>query len=542
MATDAQRGLRQQREPELAGLATFTLDARGLVTGWPASATRLFGLLGRVAVGQHLCEVLLTGPGQDELADRALAEVRAGRVWATTVAGGRLGDGRFAIRCEPLPGPGGAMMTVWKVWPPPRSGWLAEAASRIGRTLDLDQTASEILDIAVPAFADAAALYVAEHLLAAGETAISRPGQGTAARRLAGRLAHHDLAAADRLMPAGEVVIFDPGTPGAQAMTTGEAVLSGQLDGQAAERIARRPGGAEAAARFTSFLAMPLAARGMVIGCLQFGRTTASPPFSPGEFPHAGELASRAAVCLDNARLYHREHRIALALQHGLLPAQPAAPPGLEVARHYQPVGDSIVGGDWHDIIPLSAGRAAALIVGDAMGHGPEAAAAMVQLRTAAYTLASLDLPPAQVLARLDEMMRAITTAPFATCIAAVIDLPGSSCVISQAGHLPPVLAVPGRPARLLDLPPGLPLGLGAGTFAETRISLPPGATLAVYTDGLVETRARPLDDGLAQLRDALPAALAPPHASLHAACHAITQRLCQHAEDDITLVLTRIR
>jgi serine phosphatase RsbU (regulator of sigma subunit) len=200
------------------------------------------------------------------------------------------------------------------------------------------------------------------------------------------------------------------------------------------------------------------------------------------------------------------------------------------------------VGGDWHDIVPLPGGRAA-LIVGDAMGHGPEAAAVMVQLRTAAHTLADLDLPAGEVLSRLDKMAAGLASAPFAaTCIYTIIDPSASSCEFVQAGHHPPLLVLADGTTQVLDLPPGLPLGLGTGSFVATRISLPPGATLALYTDGLVESRTRPLDHGMAALRDALGSALGRPRASLGSTCATVSQALRQHGEDDITLVLTRIR
>lgn len=214
---------------------------------------------------------------------------------------------------------------------------------------------------------------------------------------------------------------------------------------------------------------------------------------------------------------------------------------GTEVARCYLPVSASVAGGDWHDIVPLSGGRAA-LIVGDAMGHGPEAVAAMAQLRAAAHVLAGLELAPEEVLRRLDQLAAGFAMPRFATCIYSVIDPAGGSCLIAQAGHLPPVLAVPGGTARVLDLPPGLPLGIEAESFEATRISLPPGATLALYTDGLVESRARPLDDGLAALRDALSSALAEPGATLEGACETVTRAVGQHSEDDVTLVLARAR
>jgi serine phosphatase RsbU (regulator of sigma subunit) len=171
----------------------------------------------------------------------------------------------------------------------------------------------------------------------------------------------------------------------------------------------------------------------------------------------------------------------------------------------------------------------------------------MVQLRTAAHTLADLDLPPGEILHRLDKMAAGLAAAPFAaTCIYTIIDPSGSCCEIAQAGHHPPVLVLRDGATRVLNLPPGLPLGLGAEAgadgFKTTRVSLPPGATLALYTDGLVESRTRPLEHGMTALRDALGSALTRPRATLGSTCATVTQTLRQHGEDDITLVLARIR
>jgi hypothetical protein len=498
------------------------------------TATALFGPQARAAIGQDVCDVLMTGPGQRELVGHALAEVAAGRVWTATVAGGSLGEGRFAFRWEPMAGSDGAVLVVvQRAWPQRAPSWLSEATARIGTSLDLAETASEVVDAAVPWFADAVGIYVIERLLAADEVASPRAGLGAAVRRLAARLSGPVEAATGAALPAGEVVVLDADSLRSQAMATGKPVLSS--------------GGAKIVVGCTSFLTMPLIARGAVVGCAVFGRTAASPAFNPGDVALADVLASHAAVGIDNARLYDRERRAALALQRGLLPGQPDIPAGIAVAHSYLPVGDHVVGGDWHDIVPLPDGRAA-LIVGDAMGHGPEAAAVMVQLRTAAHTLAELGLPPGQVLRKLDAMaagmdtagMDAGTAAPFATCVYAVIDPSGGASGIVQAGHLPPVLVLPDGETEVLDLPPGLPLGLGTGSFEATQFSLIPGATLALYTDGLVESRSRPIDDGLAALRDALSSALTGPGSTLDDACRTVTQLLCEHGEDDITLMLAR--
>ena len=539
MPRDGGLGLPRRREPDLAGLATFTLDPSGRVTSRSVTATRLYGHPTAAVAGRDVCDVLMTGPGQRELVSLALAEVAAGRVWTATVAGGRLGEGRFAIRWEPLGGlGGGAVVIVQRAWPQPAPSWLSEAAARIGSSLDLAQTAAEVAEAAVPGFADLTIIYAAERLLAADE--LAPPPAGAAVRRLAARRVGQPPDVADKLMRTGEVLVLGPGTPGSQAMTAGGPVLFDHLDGETARRIGRY-GSGKATTDFTSYMAMPLIARNVVVGCAIFGRTPASPAFNPGDVALAGELASRAAVCIDNARLYDQERRTAAALQQGLLPGQPHVPDGLEVAHRYLPVGASVIGGDCHDIVPLSGGRAA-LIVGDAMGHGPEAAAVMVQLRTAAHTLADLDLPPEQVLRRLDKMASEIAAAPFATCIYAVIDPLGASCEIVQAGHLPPALVPPGGEATMLDLPPGLPLGLGAECFQATRLNLTPGTTLALYTDGLVESRTRTIDAGLAALCHELGRVLAEPGTTLGEASDAVTQELRRHREDDITLVLARIR
>jgi GAF domain-containing protein len=538
---ESQLGMPAGHELDLGGLATFTLDPAGQVTSWSVTAARLFGHPATVTQGRHVCDVLLTGPGHRELVRDALAETAAGRLWAASVVGGQLGEGRFAIRWEPLAGlGGGAVVIAQRVVPQHRPSWLSDAAARIGTTLDLTQTAREIADVAVPRFADAAAIFGSERLLAADEFVSLQAEHGAVVvRRLAARLDGRSAAVTDSLLRPGEVFVFGPDSPSCQAMAAGAAVLYDQMDSADADRIGSRPGGPEITTSYASFLAVPLVARGMIVGCATFARAPGRPAFHQGDIALAGELASRAAVCIDNARLYRRERRTALALQRGLLPGQPDVPPGIEIAHCYLAVGASVVGGDWHDVVALPGGRAA-LIVGDAMGHGPEAAAVMVQLRTAAHTLAGLDLPPAQILHRLDQMATGMA-APFATCIYTVIDPAGSTCVAAQAGHLPPVIVLPDGSTQVLDLPPGLPLGLGTGSFEATPTSLPRGATVALYTDGLVESRRRTFDDGLAALREALSVVLARPGA-LEDACDAVTQRLRQHGEDDITLVLARIR
>ena len=532
--------------PGLAALATFTLDPAGRLASWSRSAERLFSRPAADVLGQPVCDVLFTGPEHRDLIGRALAEVAAGQVWTGRIAGEEPGAA-LLLRCEPLPGPAPGVLVIAQLSAAHLSAvslsaapLLAQAAARIGSTLDVTRTADEAVAVAVPAFADGAVIYLAERLLA-DEFGASLTGPTAVARRVAVRLAGRPDYGPGGPLPVGEVLAFGPGTPQGQIMAGATVLLFDQLDGETAERVGRHPAGLEIAASFTSYLAVPLLARGALLGCVTFGRAAGRPPFGPADAELASGLADRAASCLDNARRYGQERRTALALQRGLMPGRPRVPPGLEVAHWYRPVGANMVGGDWYDIVPVSGGRAV-LIVGDVMGHGPEAAAVMVQLRTAAHTLADLELPPAAVLRRLDRLAAGLPGAPFATCVYAVLDPAESCCLIAEAGHLPPLLTRGDGRTDVLDLPPGLPLGLGGEAFQPTQLSLPPGATLALYTDGLVESRSRPLGDGMAALADALSGALAPDRpAALDTACAAVTRQLMQHGEDDITIVLARL-
>lgn len=536
--------------PDLAALATFTLDSVGRIDTWSRSAERLFSRLAADVLGQPACDVLFTGPGQRDLIGQALAGVAAGQVWTGRIAGEEPGTA-LLLRCEPRPGPapGALVITQLSAAEPsatnpsatnPTETLLAQAAARIGSTLDVTRTADEAVGVAVPAFADGAVIYLAERLLA-DEFGAPLAGHTTVARRIAAQRAGRPDGGPAGPLPIGEVLAFGPGTPHARVMAGARPLRFDQLDSETEERLGRHPAGRQIAAGFTSYLAVPLLARGTVLGCATFARAAGRPPFSTADTELASGLADRAASCLDNARRYGQERRTALALQRGLMPGRPQVPPGLEIAHRYRPVGANMVGGDWYDIVPVSGGRAV-LIVGDVMGHGPEAAAVMVQLRTAAHTLADLELPPTAVLRRLDRLAASLPGAPFATCVYAVLDPAESCCLIAEAGHLPPLLAHRDGHTEVLDLPPGLPLGLGGEAFQPIQLSLPPGATLALYTDGLVESRTRPLGDGMTALADALSKALAPAGAAaLDMACATVTSELMEHGEDDITLVLARV-
>jgi len=228
------------------------------------------------------------------------------------------------------------------------------------------------------------------------------------------------------------------------------------------------------------------------------------------------------------------ERRIADELQHSLLPPMTFDPDQLEVATFYQPgVAGTQVGGDWYDVIEVGAGRTA-LVIGDVMGRGVHAAAVMGQLRTAVRAYARLDLPPADILEYLDAVVRELGEVQIVTCIYAIFDPSDRSFVYANAGHLPPLLAVPGAGTRRLTGSAGPPLGAGPLTLEEETVELPVGARLALYTDGLVERRTRNLDVGI----DALAARLEGATESIGELPGALVTALAPEGSDDDVAVL----
>jgi len=518
-------------------------------------AERLYGLRAADAVGRDVRDLLTDSVGGAAVTE-ALARVATGQVW-TGVLTVMSGSGRGPMvesRWEPVTGAGQEVWAVTSLHPLPpfdtddgRGGWdgptlLNEASRSIGSTLDLARTGEEIVAVAMPRFCDAAGVYVLERLLADELPWGGVPDGPVEMRRLATGLTDADPAEWATAFPVDEVIVYSPATPYIQCMTTGSPVLFGHLDPPTKDWIRHRPLTEDLVSRLlrpATYLAVPLKARGTALGFVVFSRWRTALAFGRHDVTVAEDLAARAAVCIDNARLYARERRTALALQGSLLPKNLTVPPGLEVAHRYLPIGadQNIVGGDWYDVIPLTAGRVA-FIVGDVMGHGILAAAGMGQLRTAARAFASLNLPPADVLTRLNQMAQHLDAAQFATCIYATFDPASGACAIARAGHIPPVIAYADGTTEVPNLPAGLPLGLDSATFQAIELVLPPGSILALCTDGLLESRTRDIDAGIAAFR----AVLAQSGGCLQATCDAVIQALRhENGQDDITLLLARV-
>ncbi|MFM9692576.1 SpoIIE family protein phosphatase [Streptomyces europaeiscabiei] len=434
---------------------------------------------------------------------------------------------------------------------------LNEAGTRIGNSLDLETTARELLDVVVPGFCDLATVDLYQGLLMGDETPPGLADGSAELRRVAYASAVSDAPFVGGPAPVdvGAVHHYPFNSPCADAL-----------------RTARPQQVPEDGSLIQSTLAVPMVAHDTVVGLVQFSRTKGSEPFGERDRGLAVELAARAAVCIDNARLYRREHERALILQRSLLPPGDPEASGLDIACRYLPGNAATeVGGDWFDVIELP-GHRTALVVGDVMGRGLRAAVAMGELRTAVRTLALLDLEPAEVLSALDEIARGLGTPGggqsasrtsasrprdkdlaevyLATCVYAVYDSVTRRCTFANAGHLPPVLVEPGESALMLDVPPGMPLGVGGEPFEEVEVELPEGALLALYTDGLVESRDHPLDEGLQAFVGALTDPAQPPTAlragtprSLEDVCdHVLSTLDTHHGEDDIALLMARVQ
>jgi Stage II sporulation protein E (SpoIIE) len=405
-------------------------------------------------------------------------------------------------------------------------------------TADPARMASQVLASLVPGFADAAGIYVLEQLLSDGAPVPPMADAGQQAvvvRRLAAQTATPGQHAFGVAFPSGEAVALAADSSPARSLRDGAPVIFTQPGSSVLQRISIEA--RSTLSGYASFLAAPMITRATAIGILIMARGAGAPPFRAADTQAAADLAGRAGAAVADSLALMRHRSVTEAL---LLPQRAVTPlprGRLEIAGRCLPTMGCEAGGDWYDIIPLP-GERTGLMVGDVMGHGPLAATVMTRLSAAAYTLADLDLPPADVIQQLNRTALALPFDTLATCAYAVIDPARQSCDIATAGHLPPVLTMPDATTRVVGVPGGQSLGVAPASYRQTRIRLRPGTILALYTDGLVETRTRPFDQGILALRSAL----ARPHADLDATCDQLATASSETCEDDITLVLARIQ
>ncbi|MEU0186928.1 SpoIIE family protein phosphatase [Streptomyces sp. NPDC006207] len=439
-----------------------------------------------------------------------------------------------------------------------RLRYVGAATRRIARGLDLDEIVLGLCRSAVPAFADAILVYLRDPLPVGDE----RPSGPLVLRlRRTDRVPDENAPepVEGLLMPvvpstegaygaAAEVVTVPMDGPLAEVLRGVRPVFSDNA--QATAALHELVGGCRQA-EFGETLDLPtgrrailapLRGRRRVIGATVLLRRPERAPFDPDDLLIAAQLATHTALGVDKAVLYDREASIADSLQREMLPDSLPEPTGVRLASRYLPAAESArVGGDWYDAIPLPGSRVA-LVVGDVMGHSMTSAAIMGQLRTTVQTLAGLDLSPQEVLYHLDEQAQRLGQDRMATCIYAVYDPIAHRVTIANAGHPPPVLLHASGLAEVLRVPPGAPIGVGGVPFEAVELPAPAGATLLLYTDGLVESRTRDVWGGIEMLRERL-------HTASAVLCPPPLEPLCDEVleivgpgdrDDDIALLAAR--
>ncbi|MFF9911935.1 SpoIIE family protein phosphatase [Streptomyces sp. NPDC013457] len=428
-----------------------------------------------------------------------------------------------------------------------RLRFVGAATRRIARGIDLDEIVLGLCRATVPTFSDAILVYLRDPLPVGDE----RPVAPFVLRlRRTDRLRLTDVEGEELTLvpdpdptPAAELCEVRSGGNLAEVLRGVRPVFGDSAAARAAlsELLGRDhvlPGGHRA-------ILAPLRGRRRVIGAAVFLRRPERPAFEPNDLLVAAQLATHTALGIDKAVLYGREAYIADELQRTMLPDSLPQPTGVRLASRYLPAAETArVGGDWYDAIPLPGSRVA-LVVGDVMGHSMTSAAIMGQLRTTAQTLAGLDLPPQEVLHHLDEQAQRLGQDRMATCMYAVYDPVSHRITIANAGHPPPILLHLGGRAEVLRVPPGAPIGVGGVDFEAVELDAPAGATLLLYTDGLVESRLRDVWTGIEQLRERLAATAqltGPDHSPpLEALCDDVLDMLGPgDRDDDIALLAAR--
>ncbi|WP_040907769.1 SpoIIE family protein phosphatase [Streptomyces griseoflavus] len=430
------------------------------------------------------------------------------------------------------------------------------AGKRIGRTLDIMTTAQELADVAVPGLAEFVVVDLLETVLRGAELP---PGPIAGTGRVPLRRAGHRSLYKDlprTVVRAGEAVAYLADSPPIRCLSTGRSWHQEQLDPLATGWVVGPAGEPEPTfleLGLRSVMIVPIRARGVTLGLTGFFRRRLDEPFNADDLHLAEDLVSRAAVCLDNARRYARERNAALVLQSSLLPLHLPEQDAVEVSACYRPADELTgLGGDWYDLIPLSGARVA-LIVGEAHGHGIDAAAAMGGLRTAVRTLAALDLPPEEVLAHLDDLVDRSAgdegAGPEGTyghpvgsgCVYVVYDPVDGQCTMAAAGHPSPAVIAPDGSVTFVDLPEGPALGVGGPPFESVELTLPEGSTLALHTDGLLlpSDRNGAVDTDRIRLRQALETS----GPTLELSCRAVVDALVPtRPYDDVALLMARTK
>jgi PAS domain S-box-containing protein len=416
---------------------------------------------------------------------------------------------------------------------------VAEITDVLGQTLETDEALARLGSLLVPRLADWAAVDLRTGSGQIHRVAVTGP-VGRDAELEGGRERLPEVEGADR-------------SPLVQVLHGGDPVLQNEQGEQNEAETAAPPRSPLAAVHSdflrtvhaTSTITVPLGARRQITGALTLVRTDPAHPFDTADLEVVSDIGRRVGLVIDNARRFGRQRAVAEAMQRNLLAPLPQ-PGRLRLAARYQPApAGSQVGGDWYDAFELKDGTLA-LVIGDVVGHDLTAAAGMAQLHGILRSLAwDRTEPPGAVVDRLDDAMPAITTVPMATLVLARVEGHAHTgpwtLRWTSAGHPPPLLLPPGGQAQYLEAGQGLVLGAPLSTGPSrpnATQSLPPGSTLLLYTDGLIEVPGSDLDTGLDRLRRH---ALTLAHAPLDTLCDQLLARMPPGSTDDVALLALRL-
>jgi PAS domain S-box-containing protein len=537
-----------------------------------AFAAKMFGMPDAPArlVGRSLVSLGFEEGDTRRVNDLA-AQVLHGREWEGTFASRHVDGTRVFVRARAIPQrlPNGDIsgIAIMARDATRRSNraerdrlrLLERIGERLARSLELDETLRQVAETLVPQFAD--------HCLV-------DLFQGDKLVRRAMLNARGWMPEPGGWAAIGEQIDYPPGNFCEQAMTRRDTVVVGDMSEQ------RFPAQRQASLDqcddigITSVIATPLIARGELLGVMSLALSG----LTEREERHYGAddgdflslIGSRVAIALDNAMLFEEERRTALAFQTSLLQRSPPAVDGLQVAYKYIPAkplethGQGIqtqVGGDWYDIIPLSAGRVG-IVIGDVEGRGARAAAVMGQLRAALRAFAQDDKPPAEILRRLDDWCRTLEPthdetegfvgpdSPIVSCTYLVYDAWSRTLSFANAGHDAPLLITDHEVGQMEIEHKGLLLGVrgkgipGLPTYREETRYLPPGSALVLYTDGLTDRRQRADGSGhyteaeaLQMLREAVQKVATE---GVEAIAQAAEQAVPGEIDDDMAIVVVR--
>ena len=372
-----------------------------------------------------------------------------------------------------------------------RVQFLADATSKLSESLDYQRTLVEVARMAVPDFADWCAIDLVEddrlHRLAV---------EHVDPEKVALAIALEERYPSRRDADNGVWTVVRTGEPLLVPEVTDEMIAPSARDDEHL-RVLR-------VLQLRSVLLVPLIARGAVLGVMTWVMAESDRRYDPGDLSFAADLGSRAAIAIDNSLLHTETREAATRLQHAVLPELPAEIPGWEIGAYFSPAGRTEVGGDFFDVIPLPEGRLV-VFVGDVMGRGVRAAAAMAQMRAAIRAYVAIDPDPQVVLARLDRLFVTYDVGRLVTMVYVLVDPARDEALMLNAGHPPPVVRRHDGALEQLPSTGGAPLGIDPGERELSVFRLGVGDLLLAFTDGLIERRDEDIDDGQRRLLEAVP-------------------------------------